>query len=167
MNDFMATANRREYLVPFPFNVRAIGVQHCFQLRFSQHLLAGCHIRGQGDADADGNNAQIKNHVHERYMSATFYPVSSLIGGDKLSTQRADVHYTEFGHLACQEAIAEGLFPPALTCFKKATEALGSFGSSQGWGVSQYNDPASSYHNLLKLGRLISSGVGEWFKAVI
>ncbi len=78
MNDFMAAANGGKYFVPFPFDVRAIGVQHRFQPRSGQHLLAGCDIGGQGNAYADWNNAQIKNDIHAGYTCATFRQVSSL-----------------------------------------------------------------------------------------
>ena len=35
-------------------------------------------LGGQGNAHTVWDNAQIKNHVHDRYTSATFYRVSSL-----------------------------------------------------------------------------------------
>jgi hypothetical protein len=84
MNDLMTTANRSKYLIPFPFDVRAIGVQYCLQSRFAQHLLAGCDVGGQGNAHADWDNTKINNHVHARYTSAILQPVSSLRFGRAL-----------------------------------------------------------------------------------
>ncbi len=74
----MAPANCGKHLIPFAFNIRPVGVQHRLQSRFAQHLLAGCHVRGQENADADWDKAQINNHVHGCYTSATFRRVFSL-----------------------------------------------------------------------------------------
>src|SRR5512133_584942 len=46
MNGFVASLNGGEYLVPFTFDVCAIGVQYRLQPGFPQHSLTGRYVSG-------------------------------------------------------------------------------------------------------------------------
>jgi hypothetical protein len=74
----MTTADGGEYLVPFPFYIRAIGMEHRLESCLSQHPLASGYVRGQGNTHADWDNAQINDYVHDHNRSAIFWRVSSL-----------------------------------------------------------------------------------------
>lgn len=77
MNDFMTPFDRGKNLVPFPFDICSVGMQHRLQPSFGQDLLTGRHVRGQGYAHADWDNAQIEYHVHVVNYTTRISSVSS------------------------------------------------------------------------------------------
>jgi len=50
VNNFVAVFNGREDGIPFPLDVRAIGVQMNLQPRVAEHLFAGGDVGAEADA---------------------------------------------------------------------------------------------------------------------
>ena len=68
--DFFVTLfDRGEHVVPFAFNVGAVGVHLMIQFRCFQHLLALGDVRTHRDSNAHWHNAKIDNHFHLAHRS--------------------------------------------------------------------------------------------------
>jgi hypothetical protein len=76
VNDFMTSFDGSKDLVPFPFDVRPVGMQYRLQSCFGQNPLTGCHVGGQRYAHTNWDDTQIKYHIHVGY-SFTKIPLLS------------------------------------------------------------------------------------------
>jgi len=60
----VATFDGCEYLIPVTFDVGAVGVQVCLESGVLQDALTESDFLGNRDADADRNDAQIRDDSH-------------------------------------------------------------------------------------------------------
>ena len=64
MDHFVAAFDGGEDVVPFAFDIGAVGVQLGFEAGFGEHALAGGYFFGYGSPDADGDDAEIGDDFH-------------------------------------------------------------------------------------------------------
>jgi len=66
VDGFMAAAHGGEDFVPLAFNVGAVGVENGLEPGVGEDFFAGGDIGREGDADSEGDDAEIEDDFHER-----------------------------------------------------------------------------------------------------
>ena len=61
----MAGLHGLHHLAPLAFDGGGVGAQLVLETPLLQHLLAGRHIGSQINPHANGNHAEINNHLHD------------------------------------------------------------------------------------------------------
>ncbi len=73
MHAGVTLADRVEDVIPFAFDIRAVGVHPVLEPALGEDALALGHFLADGGPDADGHQAEIDDHMHDQLFRVDKY----------------------------------------------------------------------------------------------